>query len=416
MKKRILTLMMALVIAFSAVTPAFAGKNPDPACGGNIDRDVKPQEIGAQQNNTRKNASGPKITSNAHSADFPGIYFVWDSKQKDSGYLLVEDWVFEQNESFTLTSKESNTYWDFVIKEEDGIKQKINDCYAFIIPRAQNNKNINMVFVSEFIDKCSAESKTYTVGFYAYNNGNKPILKFSLEIPKGEAIDWVHNKEIQDLWNQGEAAFNIEERWNGSREWNKSWGIDYDTQVHTGDWLIYNAKTGTIGEQYIERGEWMDDKEAVTTFNCVDIIPEVRNWVEEGIIRYYAICQLWNDLVWGNDGYGLTEVYSLSADIIGDKSENDLSYGLFPTGIDHRTALMKYWNTTDKNVRYVPFGNVNEDGLKFDYEEWADYILTNEYNGVSLQGVLIDLDIDVEDFIANYDTIGFITRNNLWEE
>ena len=37
-------------------------------------------EIPAVQNNTRENASGPKITSGAESDDFPGIYFIWDSK------------------------------------------------------------------------------------------------------------------------------------------------------------------------------------------------------------------------------------------------------------------------------------------------------------------------------------------------
>ena len=40
---------------------------------GADDREVA-AVIKAVQNDTRKNASGPKITSNAHSAEFPGIY------------------------------------------------------------------------------------------------------------------------------------------------------------------------------------------------------------------------------------------------------------------------------------------------------------------------------------------------------
>jgi hypothetical protein len=37
--------------------------------------------IEAVQNDTRKNASGEKITSNANSAKYPGIFFIWDPKQ-----------------------------------------------------------------------------------------------------------------------------------------------------------------------------------------------------------------------------------------------------------------------------------------------------------------------------------------------
>jgi hypothetical protein len=105
--------------------------------------------IEAVQNNTRKNASGEKITSNAHSAKYPGIFFIWDSKQKDNGYLVVSKCVFDYYDSFVLTSKEANTYWDFPIKVQED-QEAINGAYIFFIPRAQNNKNINMVFVTEW--------------------------------------------------------------------------------------------------------------------------------------------------------------------------------------------------------------------------------------------------------------------------
>jgi len=98
----------------------------------------------------RTNASGPKITSNAHSADFPGIYFIWDSKQKDSGYLKVSSSVFDIYKSFILTSKEANTYWDFVIQLQAEQEQTEDGCYVFFISRAENNKNINMVFIGDF--------------------------------------------------------------------------------------------------------------------------------------------------------------------------------------------------------------------------------------------------------------------------
>jgi len=84
---------------------------PDKAVAANID---------AVQNTTRIGASGDKIPSNAHSADFPGIYFIWDSKQKDNGYLKVDASMFDTAESFVLTAKESSTYWDFTIAPQPG--------------------------------------------------------------------------------------------------------------------------------------------------------------------------------------------------------------------------------------------------------------------------------------------------------
>jgi hypothetical protein len=148
-------------------------------------------------------------------------------------------------------------------------------------------------------------------------------------------------------------------------------------------------------------------------------------------IRYYAICQIWNDLVWGFDGYGLGYLagfegpydYSLLPDWwVGDKTESNLTYGLFPVGVDHRTELMKWWNTDDKNVRYIPFGNnVNEEGYEFKWDEWADFILYSDVNkegnelGISLQDVCELLGIDVDAFIEAYDTMGFLERNNLLE-
>ena len=110
-------------------------------------------EIEAVKNNTRKNASGIKITSNAHSDDFPGIYFIWDSKQKDNGYLKICGGVFTLFESFVLTTKEANTYWDFFITPEEGQQMTDDGCYVFFIPKVYNNKNINMVFLSGWVEK-----------------------------------------------------------------------------------------------------------------------------------------------------------------------------------------------------------------------------------------------------------------------
>ncbi|MDR0794463.1 MAG: hypothetical protein LBE79_00160, partial [Tannerella sp.] len=120
--------------------------------------------VAVLQNTTRKNASGAKITSNAHSADFPGIYFIWDSKQKDAGYLKVAAWVFDEYQGFTLTSKESNNYWDFPIYIQKEQSKTADNCYVFFIPKVveKDSKgkffNINMVFIGEYLKKEKKET------------------------------------------------------------------------------------------------------------------------------------------------------------------------------------------------------------------------------------------------------------------
>jgi len=115
---------------------------------GEIDRAVA-ANIGYVESE-RPNASGPKITSNAHSSDFPGIYFIWDYKQKDNGYLKVSAQVFAVFRSFTLTTKETCKFFDFKISIQPGQIMTDDYCYVFFIPKVYNNQNINMVFVSEF--------------------------------------------------------------------------------------------------------------------------------------------------------------------------------------------------------------------------------------------------------------------------
>lgn len=106
----------------------------------------------------RGNASGDKISSNAHSGDYPGVYFRWDDKQKMPGVFLVEDWVFDLfvGETFFLTAKNSNSYYKYEISRT-GVQ--IDGVWVYGIPKAvmaKDNKgndkkdelkNINMVFI-----------------------------------------------------------------------------------------------------------------------------------------------------------------------------------------------------------------------------------------------------------------------------
>ena len=162
--------IVALAFLFSACNKDIPNQNADEGVevgvkkqtvengivwNGDVDKKVAQEVVPYVQNDTRKNASGPKITSNAHSEDFPGIYFIWDSKQKDNGYLKIAATLLDGDgadflgyESLTLTTKESNTYWDFTISKEEGQQKTADDCYVFYIPKVYNNKNINMVFIS----------------------------------------------------------------------------------------------------------------------------------------------------------------------------------------------------------------------------------------------------------------------------
>ena len=103
------------------------------------------------ENVKRDNASGAKIPSNAHSNDFEGIYIKWEAKQKDPAYVKVHKSVFDGLKSFTLTSKESNTYWDFTVEVQPGQELTADDCYVFSIPK-MSGKNINMFLLADYID------------------------------------------------------------------------------------------------------------------------------------------------------------------------------------------------------------------------------------------------------------------------
>ncbi|MCL2472488.1 MAG: hypothetical protein FWF26_02315 [Treponema sp.] len=140
----------------------------------------------------RNDASGTKIASNAQSADYPGVYFIWDSKQKDNGYLKVDASVFDKYESFVLTSKESNTYWDFLIQVQPDQKKTADNCYVFYIPKVYNNKNINMVFIGEWVLKGDTVITAH-LGFIGYYVNDGKVMSTSIywqDLNQGDMIDW----------------------------------------------------------------------------------------------------------------------------------------------------------------------------------------------------------------------------------
>lgn len=144
-------------------------------------------EIVYPMESNKNNASGEvKITSNSHSAKFPDVFFRWDNKQRDDGFLKIDPKFFETYEGFTITKKVSNTYWDYLItltyNDEGEVVNKLYDgkdgqYYIFWIPKGKANwkwinlgpnksilrlvdgpkngcgKNINMVFLWNFLEK-----------------------------------------------------------------------------------------------------------------------------------------------------------------------------------------------------------------------------------------------------------------------
>ena len=120
---------------------------------------------------TNSSKDGGKITSNAHSNDFPGIIFIWAqnanqaAKQKDDGYLKVHESVFQNYVSFVLTIQSSSKYFDFNIMPLPGQLKNADDCYVFFIDRAKLDHNINQVWLTHFVERRFEENDT----------GGKPI-------------------------------------------------------------------------------------------------------------------------------------------------------------------------------------------------------------------------------------------------
>lgn len=116
------------------------------------------------------------------------------------------------------------------------------------------------------------------------------------------------------------------------------------------------------------------------------------------VIAYYALCQLYNDLMWGNDGFGLTARYTLTAE------ERAALHNT--VGLPHRDALQDWWGIPrgEQDVRYIPVSR----HANYFFEYWSDRIREG------LEPVAARLGICIDTFIANYDTAGFLTRNNLW--
>ncbi|MEK4249409.1 endo-1,4-beta-xylanase [Paenibacillus sp. FSL W7-1287] len=217
--------LLAVVMLFSvfAYTP-FPAAAAESALtliwNGEADKDVA-VKVEGEANVTRVNASGTKITSNANSNAFPGIYFIFDAKQKDKGFLKVAAEVFKKYASFTVTTKEGNTYTDYLIAPVFGQEKTSDDCYVFFLDNVASARNINMVFIDDAIliplenvpyPEIMIELNDLIAQAEALRAGNE---EFPLQISYtddgsdvNKAFPWVYDNELEGLDNALEFASN----------------------------------------------------------------------------------------------------------------------------------------------------------------------------------------------------------------
>ena len=101
--------MLFSVLAVAPFLAATAESGLTLVWNGDADKQVA-VNVGGHANTTRGNASGAKITSNGNSSDFPGIYFLFDAKQKETQVKI----------SFTTNGGQIEHLWAEVLRFSEG--------------------------------------------------------------------------------------------------------------------------------------------------------------------------------------------------------------------------------------------------------------------------------------------------------
>jgi len=352
-----MTAAIAATAALALTAPVNANANPPAATGSIVWNGASDKAVAATIDATasaRTNASGPKITSNAHSDDFPGVYFIWDSKQKDNGYLKVDAGLFGVYDSFTLTIKESNTYSDILIAPQDGQKLTDDNCYVFFVPKVVGDKNINMVFVSDFVEHTNYP--TLSIGFIGYyvNSDTGAIQTTSIFwqflTKPNECVDW---GAVDAAYADWQAAGGFANPGNGY----VSSGFD-SINVDPYQTLCYGALTEGQKESYYNN--WYLDPGYELTG-----APQVA----QDFYRYLADVNIWNQLYQSGDYQGI---------YVSQESDPGWAAGILSseTGLTHYNAL----RSVNDAESLPPFFHFNWDaatgdaaqGFGLTYAQWAD--------------------------------------------
>jgi len=327
----------------------------------------------------RTDASGPKIASNAQSADFPGVYFIWDSKQKDPGYLKVDPAVFDKYTSFVLTAKEANAYFDFLIAPQPDQKLTPDGYYTFFISNIATAKNINMVFLGgATLPPTPVDYAPENIGFiayYAYSDGE--ILSTSITMQTlskpGDCIDWAKVTQAYDDW----AAIG------GMLEPHQGW-VSSGESIHFGDTeAICYGNVGLQQEETYQLANGIDEVFLDPGYTATPVVA--------AFDRYLADVNLWNDLYTGK--YGTLPAI-------------DIAYLHDEGGMDHYNALLAEFGATNlPSYWHFDWNGIDK------YIDWADQL------EVGLNDVLADqpqLGIDLtqyqDDFVGQVNT--FIQNTN----
>ena len=143
----------------------------------------------------RTNSSGTKIKPNQENAEFPGMWYSYKNGDKDDGYLKVEGWVLDKYESFTITIQVDKNYWDYVIYTPS-YQAEVDGFLTFLVGNTEKgNKEINNVWVSEYVLKPPVAKPILNLGFIGYylnpDTGKAQQTSFYWQdLKEGDLIDW----------------------------------------------------------------------------------------------------------------------------------------------------------------------------------------------------------------------------------
>ena len=360
MKKRLLSFSLAAFMLIAFAAPAMAAAKPvapeNPVFGDVIKVDKKAFDA----------FEAPKMPANNNVVGLDGGNLISDSK---AGWFITV--TGDTTGTLAVAYKISSEYF-IVTFDVDGVGD-------YWIGDGSGKNGVNMVKVGVFEPTTRTIEVVVNLGFIGYYLFNDTVLSTSIHWQyleqDGDMIDWDAVDAAYDAWVAQGGLVPARDLWQTSGYASFTFE-DYAAKGY-GDFT-----EGQIEGYYL--AYYLDPGYTEVSFLGNDIT------------AYYAVCQLWNDLVWKNDGFGLTEVYTLTVE------ERDVV--MMPVGIAHREALQAFWGTDEMDVRYIPV-SWGEDSF---YTEWTIRIRA------SMEDACDRLGIDIDAFIANYDTDGFLTRNNLW--
>ncbi|MCL2772382.1 MAG: hypothetical protein FWD71_03445 [Oscillospiraceae bacterium] len=135
---RIISLVLAIIMSFGVLPFTMLAVSAADITWNDISDPAVAIDLNGIQNTERNNSSGQSIPSNAHSADFPKIYFAWVGTSDKESYLKIDASLFSDFKTLVVTAQENSSYYDFKIEKPD--QAPIDGYYVFHLnkPGAQD--------------------------------------------------------------------------------------------------------------------------------------------------------------------------------------------------------------------------------------------------------------------------------------